>query len=166
MIPWIYISNQHGSAQTSRVRVSARSRPPLPSPPLYPHFNRPSGFWPCVKSCLVGGSDKYPDTFISKILFLLLLVFCFFFDEVETRLTLQKSKKKKKDQSTRTSDRGHKSRFLSDNCLGLLETPSIPPGSLTQDQRFFLWLVLPIVQHFTWEHNWQLVYCLQPFNLL
>ena len=29
------------------------------SPPLYPHFNRPSGFWPCVKSCLVGGSDKY-----------------------------------------------------------------------------------------------------------
>ena len=41
---------------TSRVRVSARSRP---SPPLYPHFNRPSGFWPCVKSCLLGGSDKY-----------------------------------------------------------------------------------------------------------
>ena len=30
-----------------------------PSPPLYPHFNWPSGFWPCVKSCLVGGSDKY-----------------------------------------------------------------------------------------------------------
>ena len=29
------------------------------SPPLYSHFNRPSGFWPCVKSCLVGGSDKY-----------------------------------------------------------------------------------------------------------
>ena len=29
------------------------------SSPLYPHFNRPSGFWPCVKSCLVGGSDKY-----------------------------------------------------------------------------------------------------------
>ena len=28
------------------------------SPPLYHHFNRPSGFWPCVKSCLVGGSDK------------------------------------------------------------------------------------------------------------
>ena len=44
------------AAQTSRVRVSAPSRP---SPPLYPHFNRPSGFWPCVKSCLVGGSDKY-----------------------------------------------------------------------------------------------------------
>ena len=22
-------------------------------------FNQPSGFWPCVKSCLVGGSDKY-----------------------------------------------------------------------------------------------------------
>ena len=44
------------AAQTSRVRVSARSRSSLP---LYPHFNRPSGFWPCVKSCLVGGSDKY-----------------------------------------------------------------------------------------------------------
>ena len=41
---------------TSRVRVSAHSRP---SPPLYPHFNWPSDFWPCVKSCLVGGSDKY-----------------------------------------------------------------------------------------------------------
>ena len=24
-----------------------------------PGFNWPSGFWPCVKSCLVGGSDKY-----------------------------------------------------------------------------------------------------------
>ena len=44
------------AAQTSRVRVLARSRP---SPPLYSHFNWPSGFWPCVKSCLVGGSDKY-----------------------------------------------------------------------------------------------------------
>ena len=44
------------AALTSRVRVSAPSRP---SPPLYPHFNWPSGFWPCVKSCLVGGSDKY-----------------------------------------------------------------------------------------------------------
>ena len=29
------------AAQTSRVWVSARSRP---SPPLYPHFNQPSGF--------------------------------------------------------------------------------------------------------------------------
>ena len=44
------------AAGTSRVRVSTRSRPSLPP---YPHFNRPSGFWPCVKSCLVGGSDKY-----------------------------------------------------------------------------------------------------------
>ena len=43
------------AAQTSRVRVSARSRHSLP---LYPHFNRLSGFWPCAKSCLVGGSDK------------------------------------------------------------------------------------------------------------
>ena len=48
--------SERWAALTSRVRVSARSRP---SPPLYPHFNRPSGFWPCVKSCLVGGSDKY-----------------------------------------------------------------------------------------------------------
>ena len=36
----------------------SRLLPDLP-PPLYPHFNWPSGFWPCVKSCLVGGSDKY-----------------------------------------------------------------------------------------------------------
>ena len=34
---------------------SARSRS---SPPLYPYFNRPLGFWPCVKSYLVEGSDK------------------------------------------------------------------------------------------------------------
>ena len=27
-------------------------------PPPYPHFNRSSGFWPCAKSCLVGGSGK------------------------------------------------------------------------------------------------------------
>ena len=40
----------------SRVRVYG-SFPTFP--PLYPHFNWPSGFWPCVKSCLVGGSDKY-----------------------------------------------------------------------------------------------------------
>ena len=24
-----------------------------------PHYNRPSGHWPCVKSCLVGDRDKY-----------------------------------------------------------------------------------------------------------
>ena len=34
----------------------------LPSP-LSP-LNRPSGFWPCVKSCLVGGSDKYSATVV------------------------------------------------------------------------------------------------------
>ena len=51
---WTHIALS--GSMTSRVRVSARSRP---SPPLYPHFNRPSGFWPCVKSCLMGGSDKY-----------------------------------------------------------------------------------------------------------
>ena len=39
-------------AQTSRVRVSARAQP---SPPLNPHYNH----WPCVWSCLVGGSNKY-----------------------------------------------------------------------------------------------------------
>ena len=36
------------------------------SPPLYPHFNWHSGFWPCVKSCLVGGSDKYRPTNVSE----------------------------------------------------------------------------------------------------
>ena len=51
---WTHIALS--GSMTSRVRVSARSRP---FPPLYPHFNWPSGFWPCVKSCLVGGSDKY-----------------------------------------------------------------------------------------------------------
>ena len=54
------------AAQTSRVRVSAPSRP---SPPLYPHFNRPSGFWPCVKSCLVGGSDKYREVTLYYLYF-------------------------------------------------------------------------------------------------
>ena len=51
---WTHIALS--GSMTSRVRVSARFRP---SPPLYPHFNRPSGFWPCIKSCMVGGSDKY-----------------------------------------------------------------------------------------------------------
>ena len=41
------------AAQTSRVRVSARSQL---FPPLYPHFNRPSGFWPC--QVLSGGSQR------------------------------------------------------------------------------------------------------------
>ena len=36
--------------KSSRAQVSARSRP---SPPLNPRYNRPSGHWPCVKSCLV-----------------------------------------------------------------------------------------------------------------
>ena len=58
--PWYCLTHEShialSGSMTSRVRVSARSRP---SPPFYPHFNRPSGFWPCVKSCLVGGSDKY-----------------------------------------------------------------------------------------------------------
>ena len=40
----------------SRFRVSARSRHFLP---IYPHFYWPSGFWPWVKFCLVGGSAKY-----------------------------------------------------------------------------------------------------------
>ena len=42
------------------------------SPPLYPHFNRPSGFWPCVKSCLVGGSDKYSTQGFPSVLFLVI----------------------------------------------------------------------------------------------
>ena len=29
------------------------------SPSLNPHYNRPSSHWPCVKSCLVGGSGRY-----------------------------------------------------------------------------------------------------------
>ena len=28
-------------------------------PSLNPHYNRSSGYWPCVKSCLVGGRDKH-----------------------------------------------------------------------------------------------------------
>ena len=31
--------------------------PTFPSP--NPHYNRPSGHWPWVKSCLVGGRNKY-----------------------------------------------------------------------------------------------------------
>ena len=31
---------------------------PTPSA-LSPHYNQPLGHWPCVKSCLVGGRDKY-----------------------------------------------------------------------------------------------------------
>ena len=34
--------------------------------PLYPHFSRPSGFWPSVKSCLMGGSDKNHTSDIMK----------------------------------------------------------------------------------------------------
>ena len=40
------------AVQTSRGRVSARSRP---FPALYPHYNH----WPCVSSCLVGGTSSY-----------------------------------------------------------------------------------------------------------
>ena len=52
------------------------------SPPLYPHFNRLSGFWPCVKSCLVGGSDKYWEDkvhYLEGSLFFSFLFFFFFF---------------------------------------------------------------------------------------
>ena len=42
--------------QHRHARASVRTRP---SPPLNPHYNRPSDHWPCVKSCLVGGCDKY-----------------------------------------------------------------------------------------------------------
>ena len=38
-------------------RLVPRLAPGHPSP--NPHFNRPLGHWPCVKSCLVGGSNKY-----------------------------------------------------------------------------------------------------------
>ena len=40
---------------SSRARASARARS---SPPPNPHYNQPSGHWPCVKSCLVEGSDN------------------------------------------------------------------------------------------------------------
>ena len=43
-------------AQTNRVRALVRARP---SPPLISTLSWLSGHWPCVKSCLVGGSDKY-----------------------------------------------------------------------------------------------------------
>ena len=43
--------------QHRQAGFESRLVPDLPSP--YLHFNRPSGFWPCVKSCVVGGSDKY-----------------------------------------------------------------------------------------------------------
>ena len=44
-------------------------------PPPYPHFNRPSGFWPCVKSCLVGGSDKKsPADFLETYIWYLTLL--------------------------------------------------------------------------------------------
>ena len=54
--PWLVKPTLHlvsrWAAQTSRVRVSAHA---LPSPPLTPHYNH----WPYVRSCLVGGSNKY-----------------------------------------------------------------------------------------------------------
>ena len=40
--------------QHRQAGFESRLVPDLPLS-LYPHFNRPSGFWPCVKSCLVGG---------------------------------------------------------------------------------------------------------------
>ena len=43
-------------AESSLAQASAHARH---SPPLNPHHNRPLSHWPCVKSCLVGGSDKY-----------------------------------------------------------------------------------------------------------
>ena len=57
--PWNCLAHQTQIAlresMTSRVRVSARSRP---DHPLDPHLIRPSCHWPCVKPCLVGGRDK------------------------------------------------------------------------------------------------------------
>ena len=42
--------------QHNRARASASAQP---SPPLNPHYNRSSGHWNCVMSCLVGSRDKY-----------------------------------------------------------------------------------------------------------
>ena len=51
-------SGGRASSQFSRARTSARA---LPSLPLAPHYNRPSGRLLCVKSCLVGSNDKYME---------------------------------------------------------------------------------------------------------
>ena len=42
------------------------SRLVLDPPPLYPHFDRPSGFWLCVKPRLVGDLGKYRHGKINK----------------------------------------------------------------------------------------------------
>ena len=47
-----WVDDQHKPAG-----FEPRLEPDLPSP--NPHYNRSSGHWPCVGSCLVGGSDKY-----------------------------------------------------------------------------------------------------------
>ena len=52
-----HIAPSEPMSSTDQQGSSLDSFPTFPLP--YPHFNRPSGFWPCVKSCLVGGSDKY-----------------------------------------------------------------------------------------------------------
>ena len=41
-------------------------------PALNPYYNRPSGYWPWVESCPVGGSDKYIQWW--QVLFLLLFL--------------------------------------------------------------------------------------------
>ena len=44
---------------------SLGSYPTFPSP--YPHFNRPSGHWPWVKTCLVGSIGKYLEVGVVRI---------------------------------------------------------------------------------------------------
>ena len=58
------------ATQTSNIWASAGTRP---TPPLNPHFNRPSGHWPCVKPCLVGGRGKYRKKMKRRISTLTLL---------------------------------------------------------------------------------------------
>ena len=61
----------------SRARAAARTQP---FPPLNPHYKRPSGHSPCVKSCLVGGRDEYsPRDEADGINFLLALTPAGFF---------------------------------------------------------------------------------------
>ena len=51
--------------QYSPAGFELRHEPDLPHP--QPFYNRPSGHWPCVKSCLVRGSDRYTQLHICLI---------------------------------------------------------------------------------------------------
>ena len=50
--------------------------------PLNPHYNQPLGHWPCVKSCLVGGSDKYISDVGVFFSFIFFKCFCCIFSSI------------------------------------------------------------------------------------